>query len=208
MPMTDRSMPHPKGLKALRLQRQWSMAHLADLAESSTSTINRLEKGEVALDVNWLEKFSQIFGVDWYAVAGREPPWAAPAGFSDDATPFVAPDGHPFEHANFGPNRDLWDVTSAALDAIGLSPGDQVLVDMTDSVVASVATGDAVIVQHIDPLDPMKAHTLMRMFIEPDLFVTNSRGNNEMPLNRQRDDVRIKGKIIKRFSPVATGRLR
>lgn len=188
-------------IEALRRARGWSMAALAEKLHTSTSTVNRLEKGEVALDVGWLEKLENIFAADWYEIAGRSRPDAV-IGFSEDAAPFQAEQGHPLEHASFGPNIDIWDVRSPALDAIGLHPGDQMLVDISAATVEGIATGDAVVIQLTDPRNPLKATTLLRQYIEPDLFVTNSRSHNEPNIVRGQHDVRVMGKITKRFAAI------
>lgn len=185
------------GIKDLRTARGWSMAQLAEKLQTTTSTVNRLEKGEAGLDVDWLDKLAAVFGVDWYAVAGRS---AARHGMTEDAAPFDPEPGSPLDGLKLGENRDVWTVKTTALDAIGLKPGDQIIVDISARVVEAAGTGDAVIIQVIDPRDPMKATTLLRQYIEPDMFVTNSKTDNAEPLFRGRHDVRVKGVVVKHIA--------
>lgn len=195
--MTD-DLPQ-NNIEALRKARGWSMQTLADKLHTSTSTINRLEKGEASLDVTWLKKLEAIFDADWYELAGHKRPGQILC-FTDDAAPFYPPAGHWLENASFGPGFEKWEVLTPALDAIGLTPGDVVLVDFNKA--ESAGTGDSVLLQLVDPGDASKLWTLIRQYIEPDLFVTNSRLHDAPNLNRGQHEVSILGKITKRFADV------
>lgn len=195
--MTDRPTRN-NNIAALRKARGWSMSTLADKLHTSTSSINRLEKG-AALDVPMLEKLEAIFEADWYEVAGHKRPGQFLC-FTNDAAPFHPPAGHWLEHASFGPGLEKWEVLTPALDAIGLAPGDVVLVDMVNGEQAG--TGDPVLLQLVDPGDASKVWTLIRQYIEPDLFVTNSRLHDAPNLKRGRHEVHILGKITKRFADI------
>lgn len=194
--MTDH--PTRNNIGALRKARGWSMSTLADKLHTSTSTINRLEKGAI-LDVTWLEKLEAVFDADWYEIAGHKRPGQILC-FANDAAPFHPPAGQWLEHASFGPDLEKWEVLTPALDAIGLATGDVVLVDMANAERAG--TGDSVLLQLVDPGDTSKVWTLIRQYIEPDLFVTNSRQHDASNLKRGRHEVRIMGKITKRFADI------
>lgn len=187
-------------IKELRDERGWSMADLAARMNTSVSSINRLEKGEKEMSVAELIRLAEIFKVGLgeivpaLAAAGPEPT----RGFDEDARPYTA-------DSAFGPlplpdTRLAWTVTTDSLDAIGIGPGDTIIVDISEEAVRNAGTGDAVVVQSYGP--DMTAKTLLRQFIEPDLLITNSRTHNGPPLDRRIDDVVIKGVIISRMETV------
>lgn len=181
-------------IHSLRTARGWTMEQLAEAIGATISTINRIEKGEVRLVSDWVPKLAAVLGVSEAEIAGLGT--AAP-GLAEDATPFVAVPGHPLERAAFGPSRDIWVVTSNALDAIGLYPGDKIVLDRSPAAVDAIGTGDAVIVQIGDRGTP-----LLRQFVEPDLFVTNARDHNTASLNRRHDDVRVLGVVVHKIAKV------
>lgn len=191
-------------IKALRTQRGWSMERLAEAIGAGTSTVNRLEKGETELVSEWVPKIAAAFGVTPAELLG----WTEPAGpgLSDTVTPFVPDAAHPLATAKWQDNQVMWTAKSASLDAIGIAAGDVVIVDISQRAVDAVQSGDAVVVQVVDGDNPMRATTHLRQYIEPDLFITNSRANNEPPFNRREQDVRIKGVITNRFAAVRPAR--
>ena len=186
-------------IRSLRTARGWTMEQLAEAIGATISTINRIEKGEVRLVSDWVPKLAAVLGVSEAEIAGLG---TAPPGLSEDATPFVADPGHPLERAAFGPSRDIWVVTSDALDAIGLYPGDKVVLDRSPAAVDAIATGDAVIVQIVDRDAPLRTTALLRQFVEPDLFITNARDHNAASLNRRHDDVRVLGVVVHKIAKV------
>jgi len=191
-------------IRELRKSREWSMEKLAELIDGSTSTVNRLENGDTDLISSWLPKLSAAFGVPWTDIVSIENN-DEPVGLAEDATPFEAAKDHPLANVNLGPNRDLWEVKSHALTAIGIEPGDLIIVDISQRAVDSVRMGDAVVVQRCGKSEPGVTATYLRQYIEPDLFTTNSRSRNEMPLSKRMDNVQVKGKIMHKVAPIGGG---
>lgn len=178
------------------------MADLAQRLNTSVSSVNRLEKGEREMSVEELVRLAAILEAPFEAIVPAMAAGApSPPGLREDAEPFHG--GGPNE-ITLPDNRVAWHVTTDALSAIGIEPGDSIIVDISAEAVEQAGTGDAVVVQHYGP--GMSARTLLRQFIEPDLLVTNSRGTNAAPLRRGHDDVAIKGVIVSRMQAVRRGR--
>lgn len=176
------------------------MEDLAGRMGVSVSSINRLEKDDRKLTVPELLKLMEIFDVSAEIIvpaiaSPRAPPSAG--GFEDDVKPY---DAGPFEDIRLPENQDKWITASDALSAIGIEPGDAIIVDISQRAVENVPTGEAVVVQHY--FAEMKARTLLRQYIEPNLFITNSKGRNRPLLDAREDDVRIKGVVISKLTPI------
>jgi transcriptional regulator with XRE-family HTH domain len=191
-------------IKELREARGWSMFQLAQTVGCSISTINRLEKGRSELISEWLPKIADAFGVSWSDVVDiNVENNNVKQQFADDAVTFEVQKEHPLFEIRLKENAVLWKMRSNVLDALGIMPDDVVVVDISQRARESVHTGDIVIVQ-AGGRKPTKPVTHVRQFVEPDLFITNSRYHNERPFNRVVDDVRIEGKVIHRI--VSIGR--
>lgn len=50
-------------LKKLRLNREWTLEYAAKLAGTSNQHLHRLESGKARLNVDWIEKFSEVYNV-------------------------------------------------------------------------------------------------------------------------------------------------
>ncbi|WP_075798616.1 helix-turn-helix domain-containing protein [Roseomonas gilardii] len=57
-------------IRALRQERGWSQAALAEKLGTSQSQVDRLEKGDRRLTVDWLERIAQAFGTTTEALLG------------------------------------------------------------------------------------------------------------------------------------------
>lgn len=182
----------PNAIARLRQAKRWPMSRLAEEMGKSISAVNSLEKGEKVLDVEDLRKLARIFGVDWYEIAD-EPRTAG--GMAEDAAPFEADASNPLHGWRLQPNQYTYIIKSHAVDGIGLAPGDEVIVDGSQKAVDALQLGDIVIAR-------LNGRTIVRQFIEPELLVTNSRTENDLPLHRTRDDVAIVGVIVRRLGAV------
>lgn len=188
-------------IEALRTARGWTMEDLAARMGVSVSSVNRLEKGERKFDVTELMKLMEIFDVGPDVIVPELSPakTIAPVvgGLDDDAKPY---DAGPFEDIRLPDNQDKWIVNTDALSAIGIDAGDAIIVDISQEAVENVPTGEAVIIQHY--YSEMKARTLLRQHVEPNLFITNSRNRNGPFLDAREHDVRIKGVVISKLTPI------
>lgn len=205
LPKQNGKKKTPNAIKALRLARNLTMAQLAEQANTTTSTINRLEKGLVTLDVNWLDTFSGIFLTDWYGVAGRTPDALDNALNerkrleTDDVVRLDLGADHPMFGIALGADRGWWRVLSNALHEIGLGQGSEIMVDESTAAIDALATGDAVIIEYADEKQTGHVFMLLREYVEPDLFVTNSQVDNLEPINRKTSKVRVVGVVLNRF---------
>ena len=174
-------------IKEHRERSGLTMEQLAERIGKSISAVNRLEKGQSQLTYEDAEILQRIFGLARIEDVVRQSDKPAPSGFADDVQRL---DGLTAVRFEPGTNRDVWIVTSNALERLGLIPGNQIAVDISAEAVAGVRMGDAVICQLYED---MTATTLLRQFVEPDLLITNMLKNNAKILNRREHDVAIKG---------------
>lgn len=197
-----------KHLIALRKKRRWTQDLLAEKAQISQGHYARIEAGKRGLSMSNAEKIADALGVDVTEVLGLrnavERHQQPASGLAEDAEPYEA---NVNERVAFAPRRgeniDPWRVRTAALDQIGIMPGDIVLVDLSSDAVEQVKPLQAVIAQRYYGEDLGKAETMLRQFIPPAMLVTNSETMREMPLSLTDDDVHIKGVIIAIHRPMA-----
>lgn len=181
-------------IRERRISRNWSMQALADKVGTTVGTINRIETGETKLMHDLVPALGEALGCAWRDLFAPDDATEMPViGFADDAAPFVAANASALGALALGPNRDLWTVQTDALDAIGIAAGRQIVVNISADAVDRAASLDAVVIQLIDPDNPMRAATLLRQYVEPDLFITNSTHANAVPLTKRTSDIRIKG---------------
>lgn len=180
-------------IRELRQARGWSMERLGELmGNRSVSAIARLEKAKSDLTVEDMILAADIFGVSWSELLGIDE--TKPAADATELEPgSVATEFRLMPQ----PNERYFRVEAPALDAIGIEVGDLIIVDVGD--------GDRLEVQSLDALVIKRGgsdmHSL-RQFIEPELFVTNSRSANDIPLTRSRDLIQIIGLITRRIASV------
>jgi transcriptional regulator with XRE-family HTH domain len=167
-------------VRQLRASRGWSMDRLAQEIGTTTSTINRIEKGETALINDCLPLLATLFNVTWYEVCGVNSTSAAQdecvKATSDQANKLgiSAVQGHEF-----------WRAEASTLSAIGIARGDLIIarlpeIEQTHSQKAKLTCGQIVIVSA--DVGPMKGKLLLRQFISPDLYITNSLTENSPSL--------------------------
>lgn len=68
--MTKLSEAIPNRVRALRAERGWTLAELADRVGSTASQIMKLEKSQRRLDFDWVEKFAKAFGISEQDLVG------------------------------------------------------------------------------------------------------------------------------------------
>lgn len=199
----------PNRIKELRAARGWSLRHLADEVNSTTSTIRRLEQGEVELVHPLVLQIAEKLGVPWpdltgiaypAPVADQSPP-GMPAGLAESAAPFTPPPTHDLARLTLGPTDALFQARSDDLDNLNIYAGDVLIVDIGTDAVQKAADLDIVVAQIYDDIELTKATTVIRQYIEPSLLITNSSGANGPPLDMRRADVHIKGVVKARHGP-------
>ncbi len=197
-------------LREIRQALGLTLKDLAGRLNSSIAAVARLEKsGDDTADdkkqmtVEDLLDLMRALNVEAHEIIpDLAPKPKAGGGFADDLTPYIAEDGQPAPATH--DNRTRWTVGTAALDKIGIEAGDSVIVDGSQAAVDNAATGDAVVIQHTPPGG--RTQTLMRQYVEPDLFVVNSRSMMAPTIDGSRDDVQIMGIIVERSRPMRRAR--
>ena len=172
---------------------------MADLANTTDSTINKLEKGQMQLDIEWIDRLAAAFGVHPLAVISDEVPAILP--HRSEARPYDVKKGDPLERLVTS-TRKLWVIESDALDELGLFKDAIVLTAMDDGT-QQLTTGVPVIVDVYARTDDAKPLTLAREFIEPSLLVTNSSTANAMPINMKNVRTVVRGHILHHIRSVA-----
>lgn len=181
-------------LKKLREMRQMTLEELGDACGTSASQISKLELGKVNLTESWIYRLTTALGVRPSELLEDVPSDAAGSLRESDAEPFTLTDAPELARLQSG-EQFLWRATTNALDEIGIRAGDVVLVDISTTALDDLRTGDPVIAQDASQSNA-GARTVLRQFIEPDLLITNSATENELPLNRKLHDVAIVGRVI------------
>ncbi len=186
-------------VRRLRKARRMTLEQLADNLRTSIGTANRLDRGEVPLLNKHAPKLAEIFEVslaDLLELNRLE-------GLVDDVAPYEGSSDSLLTDHKTTANVDVWEVGTRALDALGLLPGDRILVSNSAEAIANVSLGDAVVVALSDPIMKEKQTILLRQFIEPNLFITNSLHDNAPSLNRLENDILIQGLIRERVTNIS-----
>lgn len=183
-------------IKELRDARKMSLEELATAIGDSTtaSTIHKLETGAMKLTTEWIEKIGRGLGIDPIEVIDDR---IQPAGFAENVTRYTPQDA-PAAVASrqMRPHHARYVVSSNALDELGIMRGDVVECDERPETIAAVATGD-IVIANID--DGVHASTVMRMFVEPAMLITNSRTDNATPINIRTMRATIVGVVVESY---------
>lgn len=173
-----------------------TLEDLAEMTNRSVSAMGRIERGENKMRVQDLLQLAAVLGVaphDIVPALTPKPAAGSLTGFCDDVVPYKAGNGGP--EMPLGDHRFRHTVTSNVLDAIGIAKGSDVVVDIGQEAVDGARTGDAVLIRYTPPGGTVT--TLIRQYVEPGLFVANSRSEPAaVPLNDRTDDVQLVGVIV------------
>ncbi|WP_395391600.1 LexA family transcriptional regulator [Novosphingobium sp. BL-8A] len=71
--MSNLSEAIPNRVRALRAERGWSLAELAERAGTTAPQIMKLEKSQRRLDLAWIERLAAAFDISESALIGQEP---------------------------------------------------------------------------------------------------------------------------------------
>lgn len=163
------------------------MRDLAERANTTSSTINKLEKGRTRLNTDWLEKLSKAFDVTPDQIVSFTP--LDIKVISDDVVAYQ----EKIQEFMLSDAQLPYLAKTNVLDEIGIEPGKILIVDMSPDEIKHLKSGDIVIVEYNQGT---KATTLLRQHIKPNLLITNSRTNNAPIINLQTEDARIMGVVI------------
>jgi len=190
-------------IKFFRKKKDLSLDQLAELIGVGKSTIHRLEAGETSLYHELLPDLAEKLGATILELTGLDAEAAEPQNSAQseiDAMPLDCAEMLGFK---FGQDIEIWEALTGSLDAIGIEPGDLLTIvplsekkiTMGDPVILRVRTeGDLTISQ--------QKGGMMRQYIEPNMFITNSIQHDRFPINSASQDVVIIGSIASKvFRP-------
>lgn len=178
-------------IRELRKEKRLSTYDLANMVGTTQPTIHRLETGKRKLTVDWMRRIADALGVAPEDLIA--PTLLQKTG--DDVSPHT-PDDALLKHALQGSTRQLWLINEPVLDYVGINPGDVYVGDVSRRRLSDLRTGDICVIQVYDVRDLQEPRTLLRQFIEPSLFITNSSQANEKPLDSRRIDVTVLGVLL------------
>lgn len=185
-------------IKQLRLKKNLTAQALGEKVGLTQGQISRIETGERGLSLAVAERIAMALGADIAEVLGIVESDESQLLLSEDAEPYKPKPEDFFEiKATRRPNIYPWRIKSNVLDQLGMRTGDVVFVDISTDAIQTVKPMQPVIAQLFDPRAPDKSITIVRQFVPPALLITNSLKTNAMPLNLNRDNVVIKGVILK-----------
>jgi transcriptional regulator with XRE-family HTH domain len=187
-------------IRELRQSAKLTLKQVADAVGSTTTTIQRMEKGEVDLVHPLLAPVATALGVGWLDCLGATLP-VAESQLAESAAPFTPPAGHMLQSAPVRSTEALFEARDDSLSALGILPGDVVLFDLSAKAVKDLATGDIVIAQAYGPT-LTSAVTVMRQFVAPALLITNRRHGPQSVIDIDASDVAVKGVARQRWGAV------
>lgn len=172
-------------IKELREKRGWSMRDLATRVNTTSSTINKLEKGITRLNVDWIGRLSQALEVGVHELMGEQAPELKTVhqndvDVHDDA---LGKDG-------VSPSQLHFIVRTNALDQLGIFPKSILVAETHPDEIKSISTGDAVIVRYEN------SRLLLRQFVAPSILITNSSIQQPPVINMRLQDAKILGVVL------------
>lgn len=190
-------------IRSLRELRGWSQGELGRRIGANKFKISRLESGEQKLDLDVALRIAREFEVTLGEVIGL----GETAGLKEDAKRYTPGALDPLSRlADPARNQCLFIVQTRALDELGLSPSDVLLVDTSGDAIARPPPLAVVVCQLFDDAGQAIDGTIMlRQFVPPALLVTNSRTVNTSPVNLGAGQVRVIGVVISRHHSISAG---
>lgn len=117
------------------------------------------------------------------------------ASFGEEISPWVPKEKDIPGKTNEPLTQFYWQINNNFLDEIGILKGDILLFDMSPDAFKNLKNGDVVIIQKYGE-NLADTRTLVRQYIPPNLFITNSAFENLPSLHGLKDDIQIKGIMI------------
>jgi transcriptional regulator with XRE-family HTH domain len=187
-------------IRALRKAAGKTLQQVAADIGSTTTTVQRLEKGEVELVHPLLESLARALGVGWLDLLGVGPTQPI-AALAESAAPYVAGPGDPLAVDRLGMYESPFVARDNSLSRLGIDAGDVIVFDVSAKAVRQVATGDVVVAQVYGP-GLANAVTVMREYVAPSLLITNRRAGRQDIIDLDEVDAAIKGIATKRWGPI------
>jgi transcriptional regulator with XRE-family HTH domain len=160
-------------IKEIREAAGLSQGDLAARIGTKQQTISKLENGTRDLDVPWMQKIAEALGVLPADLLAN----AAMAALRDEVEP-LRNNGFG-EVAEIVASRDLhlYTVNTDSVSRTGIVSGQKIGVAQSPAEVASVSSGDVVLVL-IGIAGHEDRFKMLYQYVEPSVLVTNRSGNN------------------------------
>lgn len=197
-------------IKELRERKQWSMRELASRVGTTSSTINKLEKGITRLNTDWLSKLAVALDVEISELVSTssletELTQKDDVEFHDDDHAVVSGSAdNPLtkdEYEKRASKQHTYIVRTNVLDQIGIFPDTLVIIDTDPEIIKDIKSGSIVIAKL---RDDNRERLVLRQFLSPSILAPNS--SSELPpvINTRLHDAKIQGVVvasIKRHGP-------
>lgn len=186
-------------LRQVRVRKGLTVQEVAQRAGLSQPYVTRLEAGRRNLSVAVAERLATAMEADLSEILGIDNGTGSQRStteLAEDAIAYTAKPGDLVSGLSKKGNIFPYTVTSSALDALGIAPGDVLIVDISAEAVERIQAMDRVVAQVYQGANLEKTVTVIRQFIPPSLLITNSETKNAIPLHLETDDVAIKGVIV------------
>lgn len=175
------------------------MRDLAARMNTTSSTINKLEKGLTRLNVEWIKRLAEVFNV--HADQIVEFSLTMQEETRDNASLY---DGG-IEELKLSETQLLYFVRKAVLDQRGIDPGMILIVETSPKRIQQISSNDVVIAELSSEVG---ITILLRQFVSPNLLITNSSAYHASMLSTKQRDLAIKGIAIgayRRFGSLPGG---
>lgn len=165
---------HMNRIRHLRKLKSWSAADLAARVGTTQPTIQRLEKGQQALTVEWMQRIAKALSVTPADLLET----ALVAGLETELEPVPLSNDPEAQRALFQRGLKRFRVTGESLISLGVRPGASYLFDTSAARLKAVRTGDIVAAEAIDFETMATPALIVRQFMAPGLLTTNKPGRN------------------------------
>ena len=186
----------------LRRDKGLTLQGLADRAGTTASTIRKLERGDMRLTVDWMQRIAN--GLDCEVRDLIEERDMVVAGLSDEGSPYIAEPGDPLAALAKADTMAPYRISGGHLDNLGIMDGDVVIIDISAEATKKLEPLGIYIAQ-VYSSNSLDAVTVVRQFVPPALLITNSQSANLPSLELSTDDVAIKGRIISHHRALLIG---
>lgn len=163
-------------IKYWRERRKLSMQKLADAVGTTPSTINKLEKGYMALTQEWMMRLAEALGIEQRDLLIE--PYGAGSGFEDNVVPYIP---GPFDALKPIEHVGYFRPTNADLDEHpDRITSESVLVfDLNAVDIDKVKPGNICLFGLYDKSELLKSHgRLIGQYLPPNKLTSNSRSAN------------------------------
>jgi transcriptional regulator with XRE-family HTH domain len=186
-------------IRELREAARLTQEELAERTQISVAHISRMENGKRGVSRKNARKIATALGKEEAEVYGfdqRKTARSDPRGVHNDLVEYQATPSDPFSGLKTR-NKYLMQVTTTALERIGIRNGDVVVVDGSTEACKNPPAMAAVRVRYaLDPKRPSKNASLLRQFVPPSLLITNSGSKNAASIDMEVEDAEIIGVIV------------